>query len=243
MIAPLIQGILDTQSNFILAAAGVCLLTAFTLILLMRNADMATQQQRVYGAFWVAVVAGVGVWTTHFVAMIGFRPDAMLTYDLRTTAISIFVGIAFVGLPMAASMFFSERPMRLGLGVAAGLGVTAMHLTGMSALENCLTTYNPLVLGLGILGAVGGFTWTMAQEGSETASTLKRVAGFTGGVCTLHFVAMASLTLSPFEGTATGIGGSFLSIMVAVVSLGVLAFAVVATFNYRRTLAMLRVSA
>mgnify|MGYP001627894983 FL=1 len=64
--------------------------------------------------------------------------------------------------------------------------------------------------------------------------------GIVAGVCSLHFVAIASVTLQAIETTNYGIGGSFLSIMVAVVSLGVFTLAVLATFNHRRTLATLR---
>ena len=151
MIGVLLQGILDTQSNFILAAACVCVFTAFTLSLLTRNSDIATQKQRFFAAFWVAIVTGVGVWTTHFVAMIGYRPDAALSYDLSLTTISIFVGIAFVGIPVGASIFLTSRQARIALGALAGLGVAAMHMTGMTAIQNCLATYNPIVLGLGVL--------------------------------------------------------------------------------------------
>ncbi|MGI3169427.1 MHYT domain-containing protein [Pseudooceanicola sp. C21-150M6] len=191
----------------------------------------------------MAIVAGVGVWTTHFVAMIGYRPDAALTYEFRTTAISILVGIVGVGLPIAAALFLTSRVQRIALGVTAGLGVTAMHLAGMSALENCLTTYNPVILILGILAGIGGFVFSLVQESSTAGDNFKRVAGFVAGVCGLHFIAMGSVIITPFPSEASGIGGSFLSILVAVVSLGVLAFAVVATFNYRRSLALLRLSA
>ena len=97
------QGIFETQTNFIAAAAGVCVITAGMLVLLMRNSAYATHDQRCLVAVWVALVAGVGVWTTHFVAMIGYRPDAALTYDLQLTAISILVGVVLVGLPISVS--------------------------------------------------------------------------------------------------------------------------------------------
>lgn len=237
MIALLLQGILETHTNFILAAASVCALTAATLVLLTRNTHMADSSQRVYAACWVAIVAGVGVWTTHFVAMIGYRPDAALTYDFQLTAISIFVGILLIGAPVAASIFVEAPRLRFSLGVIAGLGVAAMHLTGMSAIENCLATYNPVVLGLGVLAGIGGFVFALQQDPTEPSRQIWRALGFVGGVCALHFVAMASVTLDLVDAAPRGIGGSFLSIMVAVVSLGVLSMSVVATFNQRRKLA------
>lgn len=240
MIGILIQGVLQTQANFILAAAGVCTLTAFTLVLLMRHMDIATQRQKAYAALWTAIVTGVGVWTTHFVAMIGYRPDAALSYDLSLTMLSIFVGILGIGVPLAASIFAIQPATRIVLGVVAGLGVAAMHLTGMGAIQNCIATYNPMVLFAGITTGIAGFVWALQHHDDSPRSQLFRSAGIVLGVCSLHFIAMAAVSLDQTEGTLAGIGGSFLSIIVAVVSLGVLTLSVLATFTHRRTLATLR---
>ena len=237
MIGFLLQGILETRINFIAAAAGVCALTAATLVLLTRNTQIASRSQRVYMAIWVAVVTGVGVWTTHFVAMIGYRPDAALTYDLGLTAASILIGILCIGLPVGASLFFTATATRVGLGVLAGLGVAAMHLTGMSAIENCEAAYSPFVLGFGILAGIAGFVWALLKDETDPSQQMMRALGFVVGVCGLHFIAMASVTLHPTAMIERGMGGDFLSIVVAVVSLGVLAASIVATFNHRRQLA------
>lgn len=243
MIGLLLQGILETKVNFIAAAAGVCTLTALVLVLLTRNLTSASPAQRRFAAAWVSIVAGVGVWTTHFVAMIGYRPDAALTYSFGLTAASILVGVICVGLPVAGSTLTSDLRIRTGMGVLAGLGVAAMHLTGMSAIQNCITSYNAPVLMIGILLGTAGFIWALTQDATAPGRHLHRIAGFVGGVCGLHFVAMAAVTLDALEQSVTGIGGSFLSILVAVVSLGVLAISVVATFNHRRHLAQQNLAA
>lgn len=238
MIGQILQGLFDTQANFIAAAAGVCALTATTLLLLTRNTHMATRADRAFVAVWIALVTGVGVWTTHFVAMLGYRPDAALTYNMQLTAISMFVGIGAIGIPVAASIFVPSSQIRAALGVIAGLGVAAMHLTGMTALENCITTYRPFVLGLGILAGVAGFAWALSQDPSSDGGQLYRAIGFVGGVCALHFIAMAAATIELTPLGALGIGGSFLSIMVALVSLAVLVVAMIGTFNRRRKMAL-----
>ena len=50
-----------------------------------------------------AVVGGTGVWTTHFVAMLGYRTDLLLSYDTTRTLGSAFVAIVAVGGPLAVS--------------------------------------------------------------------------------------------------------------------------------------------
>lgn len=237
MIGVLLQGILETRVNFIAAAAGVCVLTAATLVLLLRNTQIADLGQRIYMAIWAAIVTGVGVWTTHFVAMIGYRPDAALTYDFGLTATSMLIGILCIGAPVAASIFLSAPAIRAGLGVIAGAGVAAMHLTGMTAIQNCIAIYNPFVLAFGVVAGIAGFVWALLQDAADPSRQISRALGFVAGVCSLHFIAMASVTLELTAMVGRGLGGDFLSILVAVVSLGVLTISIVATFNHRRRLA------
>lgn len=172
--------------------------------------------------------------------MIGYRPDAALTYDLALTTISIIVGITLVGLPIAASLFVESEHLRVGLGVVAGLGVAAMHLTGMSALENCLAIYNPLTLLIGIAAGIAGFVLAMLQEGDDMRAQLRKGLGMVSGVCALHFIAMGSVSIDLLEGIANGVGGASLSTLVASISLVVFAISVISTLSYRRSLAMRR---
>ncbi|SEO16119.1 MHYT domain-containing protein, partial [Palleronia pelagia] len=110
-------GIFATKLNFILAAAGVCVIMAVTLILIWRNIDHATEAQRKRAGFWTALVAGVGVWATHFVAMLGYRPDMALTYNLEVTLLSIVAGFVCVSACPSVWLSRSNRePIWEGLG-------------------------------------------------------------------------------------------------------------------------------
>lgn len=236
MIAEILYKFTETAPNYVLAAGAICGLTAATLVLLMRHSDKTTKFQRAYGAFWIAVIAGVGVWTTHFVAMIGFRPDASLYYDLRMTLFSILVGILFIGLPLAASEFFRGWKNSRLLGCVAGLGVTAMHLTGMSALENCLPTFSPTMMGVAVTISMVFFAWALKQSRRTVSGLIKKAIGISGGVCGLHFTAMASVTLTEIEHQAEGLGANSLSILVVVIALSVFAITFIGTLNHRRRL-------
>lgn len=236
MIADLLHGILETKPNFILAAAGVCGVMAMMLTLLIKHSEFANTKERRYGAFWIAIVAGVGVWTTHFVAMIGYRPDAGLSYDLQTTLASVAVGILFVGIPMAASEFTRDDRKLMALGVATSLGVAAMHMTGMTAIENCLTNYNLPLLAMAVATSAICFAFAFRQSPSQPVGLLKRAAGVVGGVCSLHFIAMSSVSLTKLNTLNLGIGGQKFSIFVVCLSLGVFAIAIIGTFNHRRAL-------
>ena len=220
------------------SAAVICVLTAATLALLMRSTDKATAKQRAYGSFWVAIIAGVGVWTTHFVAMLGYRPDAVLYYDAGLTIVSIIVGITCIGVPLALSEFYQGSKERRALGCAAGVGVSAMHLTGISAVQNCLPTFSPTLLGLAVTISMASFAWALSQSRRTTGGLAKSSIGIVGGVCGLHFTAMASTTLTEIENQIDGLGKEELSNLVFVTALLVFAIGFICTTNHRRRLSI-----
>jgi NO-binding membrane sensor protein with MHYT domain len=58
------------------------------------------------GLAWLtaaAVVAGCGVWATHFVAMPAFRPGIPIGYDVRQTAVSVAFAVSLMWLGFAVS--------------------------------------------------------------------------------------------------------------------------------------------
>jgi len=90
--------------RLVVLAGLICLFacyTAFSLIARARAADGIT------GLKWrsaAAVVMGCGVWATHFVAMLAFRPSLPTGYDIGLTALSLAVVVAIIwlGLVVAA---------------------------------------------------------------------------------------------------------------------------------------------
>ncbi len=89
------------------------------------------------GAVWapMAMAAfGLGVWATHFVAMLGYRPDLALGFTVAGIAAS--AGVAVVGI--GGALLIGAR-MRSGAGdilggVGAGAAIAAMHLLGVAGL-------------------------------------------------------------------------------------------------------------
>jgi len=93
-------------------------------------------------AWWLALAAvaigGTGIWTMHFVAMLGFSVvGSPIRYDVALTAASAIIAVVAVGLGLAIALLgASARHLRIVVGgVLAGLGVAAMHYTGMAAMR------------------------------------------------------------------------------------------------------------
>src|SRR5882672_5453615 len=106
--------------RLVLLAGFICLFACYTAISLIGRAQSAEGRGR---AAWLGAAAfafGSGVWATHFVAMLAFRPGLPITYDVGLTALSILVAIAITG---ASLDFAIRRDSWLIGGVGVGIAI------------------------------------------------------------------------------------------------------------------------
>jgi NO-binding membrane sensor protein with MHYT domain len=92
--------------------------------------------------WWLSLAAlaigGTGIWTMHFVAMLGFSVvGTPIRYDVGLTLASAIIAVATVAAGLAVALLGEDhRRIRiLAGGLLAGLGVAAMHYTGMAAMR------------------------------------------------------------------------------------------------------------
>jgi signal transduction histidine kinase/NO-binding membrane sensor protein with MHYT domain/ActR/RegA family two-component response regulator len=191
---------LTTQHDLrlVLAAGVVCLIGLATAMAIGRRAWTARGRGRWVLAAASGAVGGLGIWTTHFTAMLGFDPGMAVVYDLPVTAASLLValifGVAAVGLGLGAA-----RVQRGLAGVLAGSGVAAMHYLGMSGLHMAATPVWDLGLAATAVGAavLGGAAVASAPfRAGWKNTTLLALAGVVA-VCALHFISMGALTVVP----------------------------------------------
>src|SRR5215203_3302480 len=84
-----------------------------------------------------AVAMGGGIWSMHFVAMLAFSmPGMVVSYDVPLTALSLIVAILVTGIGLhAVSRERATPKILLFSGCFVGLGIVAMHYTGMAAMR------------------------------------------------------------------------------------------------------------
>ena len=194
MIRHLIRLASDHSLGFIVTALVICLGAGWLLGAMLHQAGSAKVVHRRRWRIGTAIVAGLGVWTTHFIAMLGYRPDMLLGYDGLTTAISAGIAVVMTGVPLAASAKAPSWPSRAALGGLAGLGIGAMHYTGMAALQGCTQTNSVAV---GVLAAlIGGCSLAAARAVPNFARSIRATCIlFTVAVCGTHFAAIAGTSL------------------------------------------------
>src|SRR5437879_11784023 len=79
---------------------------------------------------------GGGIWSMHFVAMLAFNVPTPMSYDIGLTTLSLVVAMFVTGGGFYVISRQSGSPLRLVLsGIFMGLGIAAMHYTGMAAMR------------------------------------------------------------------------------------------------------------
>lgn len=186
------------DQRVILLAIVVCVVSALSAFAQLRRSFECMVGRRRLWLASAALTAGIGVWSTHFISMIGFRSAAHLQFERMFTALSAMIAIACFG---AAFLLLQRAPRRSGIAAGAAIatgGIIGMHLTGMAAIAEPVgieTDYRPIAVAalFGWLLMASAFAGLRRGQGSlrHILPALAMVIA-TG---TIHFVAMASVTV------------------------------------------------
>ena len=226
--------------RLVLLAAIICAATSFTSFSIYSRAAKAQGVSTLGWLFLTGVSTGSGIWATHFVAMLAYSAGLPTAYDPLLTAGSLIVAIAATSL----GYFVSSQGTRLHAGAGGavvGLGIGAMHFTGMRALivPGTIEWDWALVivsLALGALlssAAVLAFYRLQGFRGIIHAATL-----FTLAICSLHFTAMGAAVVVP-DPTITVQGfaaeATMLALAIAVITVLVMLTGLAAALIDRQT--------
>lgn len=152
---------------------------------------------------WLALGAasiGCGIWTMHFIAMIGFQvEETAVRYDVALTVTSLAVAIVVVGIGVFVVGYRGATPVALSAaGVVTGLGVAAMHYLGMAALHlKGEIHYDVVTVVLSVVIAVVAATaalWAAVSiRGFLTSLGASLVMGV--AVSGMHYTGMAAVSV------------------------------------------------
>ncbi len=186
---------------------------------------------------WLLVAAisiGVtGIWVMHFIAMLGFSiPGETVSFNVPITLGSMVIAVAFVSLGLMIIGFGPATNWALALaGVVTGLGVAAMHYTGMAAMEAPMRmTYNPWLFLLSVVIAIVAATAALwfALRTSTVGSTVGAAAIMGVAVCGMHYMGVAAMHIYP--GTMAMSGANATAFLLPlIVGVSVLTFVLTAT--------------
>ncbi|MDQ0936228.1 MHYT domain-containing protein [Streptomyces turgidiscabies] len=160
---------------------------------------------------WLALGAaaiGCGIWTMHFIAMIGFQvEETAVRYNTALTVISLAVAIVVVGVGVFVVGYRGAKPAALSIaGIVTGLGVAAMHYLGMAALHlNGSIHYDAATVALSVVIAIAAATaalWAVVSiRGFLTSLGASLVMGV--AVTGMHYTGMAAVSVHVHESGGT----------------------------------------
>jgi NO-binding membrane sensor protein with MHYT domain len=184
------------------AAFGLAFLGSFFGLLCTRRArDARTRSRR---NRWLAIAAfaigGGAIWLMHFAAMLGFDvPDSPVRYSVPMTVLSFVFAVVTVGIGLVVvGNGRTSTPKVVASGLLTGLGVLAMHYSGMEGLHVAgIVHYNPmLVAASGLIAIVAS---TVALWFATSVRGYSRTAGAAGimavAVCGMHYTGMAAMSV------------------------------------------------
>ncbi|HEY8382462.1 MAG TPA: MHYT domain-containing protein [Microvirga sp.] len=190
-----------------------------------------------------AIVMGGGIWAMHFVGMLAFQLPVQVSFDIGLTLVSLILPVVVTGVG-----FFVMSRRRAGWatlaasGLLMGLGIAAMHYTGMAAMHMTADLhYSALGVGLSILIAIGASIaalWLAFRKASRfekvMAASLMGIA-----IAGMHYTAMHATAFTAAAGTdqATGqasLGQTNLALMVTLMTCLILGLALTVASHDRR---------
>ncbi|MFD7609382.1 MHYT domain-containing protein [Streptomyces sp. NPDC059828] len=147
-----------------------------------------------------ASAIGSGIWTMHFVAMLGFGVVGTdIRYDVPLTILGLVVAMAVVGAGVFAVAHGRDRVRALLLGgLTTGLGIASMHYLGMAALRlHGTVRYDPLLVALSIAVAVVAATVALWAALNVTAPIPVAAASLVLGaaVTSMHYTGMLAVSV------------------------------------------------
>lgn len=145
------QGTVDGFSYGLVTPVTAFLMACLGAALGLRCTTRSLRTRGVSRAGWLALGAtsiGSGIWTMHFIAMLGFTVrEAPVSYDRPLTFASLAVAVVMVGVGIFLVGYRGATRMALVTGgTITGLGVASMHYLGMAGMnfeDSSRTTRSP----------------------------------------------------------------------------------------------------
>ncbi|WP_406328107.1 MHYT domain-containing protein [Streptomyces sp. NBC_00203] len=183
----------------VLSYAMACIGAALGLRCTVRALG-ATGRSRRNWLLTAASAIGTGIWTMHFVAMLGFSVSGTeMRYNVPLTILSLLVAMVVVGAGVFAVGYGRDRGRALVLGgLTTGLGVASMHYLGMAALRlHGQVHYDPGLVGLSVVIAVVAATaalWAALNIKSPVAVAIASLV-MGGAVSSMHYTGMIAVSV------------------------------------------------
>ncbi|MDH2394147.1 MHYT domain-containing protein [Streptomyces sp. HNM0663] len=188
-------GLLTPALSYAMAVIGAALGLRCTV-----RALAASGRSRRNWLVTAASAIGTGIWTMHFVAMLGFAVrGADIRYNVPLTLLSLLVAMLVAGVGVFCVGYGRDRVRALLVGgLSTGLGVAGMHYLGMAALRlHGSISYDPALVALSAAIAVVAATAALWAALNIRSAVAVAVASLVMGaaVSSMHYTGMLAVSV------------------------------------------------
>ncbi|MBI3530485.1 MAG: diguanylate cyclase [Betaproteobacteria bacterium] len=236
----MMEGFYDLK--LVVLSVAVAILASYTALDLAGRVSTSSQRKSWVWLVGGALSMGTGIWSMHFIAMLAFHLPIQIVYDLPVTLISMIFGIVVSG----GALFILRRPVlstpNLTTGATLmGIGICAMHYTGMIAMRmSPPIRYDPLLFVASVLIAIGAslvalwMAYRLRKKYSALAILAKLGSAVVMGlaIAGMHYTGMAAAQFAPDSiclgaGSGEGIGSSALALGIGVITVSIMSVTLV----------------
>jgi diguanylate cyclase (GGDEF)-like protein len=193
------------------------------------SSGIATRLWLLGGAFSM----GIGIWSMHFVGMLAFSLPIPMAYDVAITLHSLVIAVvvSWFALSTVTRSSLSRRRLLVG-GVLMGLGISAMHYTGMAAMDMFPPIrYDPVLFTASVMIAIAAShaalwiafnlrsneRWMMYAKGGSAVVMGLAITG-------MHYTGMAAAQFAPDTICLSGtvVDNSWMAFTIVAFTIGIL---------------------
>jgi NO-binding membrane sensor protein with MHYT domain len=223
--------------SLVALSLAVAIIAAYTALDLAKRVSASASSPRKAWTWLAAgaVAMGTGIWAMHFVGMLAFHLPIRIAYDLLTTGLSMLIAI----IVSAIALFVlrrSEVTWRnlIGGALLMGIGISAMHYTGMIAMRMFPPIrYDPALFICSVLIAIVASLaalWIALQlrENLSRFAILTRLASAVVmglAITGMHYTGMAAARFAPGSMCLAAVSGGLENTTLAIV-IGCIAMAI-----------------
>lgn len=189
----------------VLLSIAVAILGSFTALIHVKRMRESTGRGKIVWMMAGGITLGLVIWAMHFIGMLAFHLSVPVSYDLKLTFISATPAVfaALLGFHLLRSKKMHLVRIAVG-GLIMGLGISAMHYTGMAALKmSPPIIYDPVIfsvsVAIAILASYGAFLVVYAGEKFKLSPLIYYgLGGVVMGLAIsgMHYTAMAGTHFS-----------------------------------------------
>jgi NO-binding membrane sensor protein with MHYT domain/signal transduction histidine kinase len=212
----------------------VAMVVAYTALKLAARVAEAGHSS---GRLWLlggAAAMGMGIWSMHFIGMLAYSVEIPLRYGIFKTLLSLVIAMITSGFALAIASRPQLSLARLASSsIVMGAGISAMHYSGMSAIQIVpMITYQPWLVAASIGIAVGASFAALWLAFKLRSGRSRYIAMARGGAAVImglaisgmHYTAMAAskLAVGAYCFGGASFDNNWLAGTIGLVSLGIL---------------------